>query len=140
LTFLPLVHTEEIRVITAGLKLHCCRVEPHWIKAAPLAAMMWFPGLMTDGGSNEDPPGWLADDPWDDLWENQGKAEPLTVGTLARAVSQAVTVSSRARELPFVVELYDNTGARRRLMVTGISFTGDGDMPDAVTMTVTPAD
>jgi hypothetical protein len=83
------------------------------------------------------PPGWSADDPWDDLWENQGKV--LTVGALGHAVSQAAAVSPQARELPFVVELYDSTGARRRLAVTGISFTGDGEMPSAVTMTVTPA-
>jgi hypothetical protein len=39
-------------------------------------------------------------------------------------MSQAVIVSSRVPELPVVVELYDNTGARRRLVVTGVSFTG----------------
>ena len=85
--------------------------------------MVWFPGMVADDDTAA-PPGWFSNDPWDDLWENQGKANPLTVGALGHAVSRAAAVSPEARELPFVVELYDNTGARRRLAVTGISFTG----------------
>ena len=86
------------------------------------------------------PPGSSAGDSWDDLWENQGKATPPTVGALARAMSQAANASPRAHELPLVVELYDNTGGRRRLTVTGISFTGSSEIPDAVTITVVTAD
>src|SRR5580704_9591001 len=56
---------------------------------------------------------WRADDPWDDIWENQGNANPLTVGTFLSAVSHALDASPSLGELPFVIELYENTGARR---------------------------
>jgi hypothetical protein len=62
----------------------------------------------------------------------------LTVEKLSRALTEAIAASSRGRELPVVVELYEGTGTRRPLIVTGISFTGAGNVPDAVTMTVTP--
>jgi hypothetical protein len=32
-----------------------------------------------------------------------------------------------------VIELYENTGARRQLTITGISLTGAGPEPDAMT-------
>jgi hypothetical protein len=38
-----------------------------------------------------------------------------------------------------VIELYENTGARRQLTITGISLTGAGPEPDAV-MTAVPTD
>jgi hypothetical protein len=82
--------------------------------------------------------GWRPNDPWDDLWENQGRANPLTLGRMLAAVTQALEMSPGARDLPFVIELHENTGARRLLMVSGISFTGTGDTPDGVTMTVVP--
>jgi len=83
---------------------------------------------------------WRADDPWDDIWENQGNANPLTVGTFLSAVSHALDASPSLGELPFVIELYENTGARRQLTITGISLTGAGPEPDAVTMTAVPTD
>src|ERR1700729_1834863 len=45
---------------------------------------------------------WRADDPWDDIWENQGNANPLTVGTFLSAVSHALDASPSLAELPFV--------------------------------------
>ena len=39
-----------------------------------------------------------------------------------------------------MIELYENTGARRQLTITGLSLTGAGPEPDAVTMTAVPTD
>ena len=96
----------------------------------------WFPDVVADGNRAEEPQGWDASGPWDDLWEYQGS--PLTVERLTRAMADAIASYSRAWKLPFVVELYDGAGVRQQLVVTGISFTGNGAAPDAVTMTVIP--
>jgi len=97
---------------------------------------MWFPDIVADGNRAEELQGWDASDPWGDLWEYQGS--PLAVEQLTRAVADTIASYSRARELPLVVELYDGAGVRQQLVVTGISFTGNGAAPDAVTMTVIP--
>ena len=39
-----------------------------------------------------------------------------------------------------MIELYENTGARRQLTITGISLTRTGPEPDAVTMTAVATD
>ena len=39
-----------------------------------------------------------------------------------------------------MIELYENTGARRQLTITGISLTGAGPEPDADTLTAVPTD
>ena len=39
-----------------------------------------------------------------------------------------------------MIELYENTGARRQLTITGISLTGAGPESDADTLTAVPTD
>jgi hypothetical protein len=94
---------------------------------------------VTSDGLNGGPPGWRADEWWDDLWENQGQASPLTLGRLLAILTEAIAERPAARDLPFAIELYESTGTRQPLLVSGMSFTGTRGAPDAVTMTLVPA-
>ena len=71
---------------------------------------------------------------WDqdsDLWENQGQT--LTVHWLQVALRQC------APELPVRIELYDGTGERAELVPMELGFTGVGEKPSALVLTVHPA-
>ncbi len=71
---------------------------------------------------------WWDDDP--DLWEHQGTH--LTVGELALALLAADP------DLPVLVANFDGTGETPLLPPVEIGFTGRGDRPDALVITVTP--
>ena len=84
------------------------------------------------------PPDWDDDEVgaprnWDedsDLWEHQG--HPLSVHRLQDALSQA------APDLPVRVVLYDGTGEQTELVPMEVGFTGRGERPTAVVLTVHP--
>jgi len=71
------------------------------------------------------PPNWDEDS---GLWEHQGKA--LTVRDLRMALSQADP------GLALRIELYDGAGGKRELMPVEFGFSGHGDRPQAVVLTV----
>jgi len=71
------------------------------------------------------PPNWDEDS---GLWEHQGRA--LTVRDLRMALSQADP------GLALRIELYDGAGGRRELMPVEFGYSGHGDRPQAVVLTV----